>query len=223
MAKQLDPVIGEVLKEHGFGPEACWDCHGTWVIFHSVLEKIAAASGVMFDSPQIVEADSANKTAAMVVSGSMGGRVEWATGEASPANCKNAYPWAMAEKRAKDRVVLKLIGLAGLAYSEEEAEDFKESAPPKPVKDTVEGEAWGGPLGKQAFKNALRDFNADLLACEDMDSLTSLLNVKQTIDLLNQCQRDAPDWWYGKEGSDVQGFNDRIEEKKTELQQKEAA
>lgn len=37
-----------------------------------------------------------------------------------------AYPFAMAEKRAKDRVILKLAGLHGL-YSEDEADEFKES------------------------------------------------------------------------------------------------
>jgi hypothetical protein len=39
----------------------------------------------------------------------------------------------MAEKRAKDRVILKLIGLSGDAYSEEEADDFKNSNPAKPA------------------------------------------------------------------------------------------
>lgn len=38
-----------------------------------------------------------------------------------------AYPFAMAEKRAKDRVILKLAGLHGL-YSEDEADEFKESS-----------------------------------------------------------------------------------------------
>ena len=35
-----------------------------------------------------------------------------------------SYVYAMAEKRAKDRVIIKLAGLHG-AYSEEEADDFK--------------------------------------------------------------------------------------------------
>jgi hypothetical protein len=35
----------------------------------------------------------------------------------------------MAEKRAKDRVILKLIELHGLVYSEEEADEFKNSRP----------------------------------------------------------------------------------------------
>jgi hypothetical protein len=40
-----------------------------------------------------------------------------------------AYVYAMAEKRAKDRVILKLIELHGLVYSEEEADEFKQSRP----------------------------------------------------------------------------------------------
>ena len=44
-------------------------------------------------------------------------------------NNKNSYPYAMAEKRAKDRVILKLIGVAGFVYSEDEADAFKEERP----------------------------------------------------------------------------------------------
>jgi hypothetical protein len=35
----------------------------------------------------------------------------------------------MAEKRAKDRVILKLVELHGLVYSEEEADEFKDARP----------------------------------------------------------------------------------------------
>ena len=47
----------------------------------------------------------------------------------SPKNNKNAYPIAMAEKRAKDRVILKLLAAHGDLYSEEEADDFKRQNP----------------------------------------------------------------------------------------------
>lgn len=48
-------------------------------------------------------------------------------GEVSKANCKNAYPYAMAYKRLYDRVVLKLskLAYAGI-YSEAESDDFKQ-------------------------------------------------------------------------------------------------
>jgi hypothetical protein len=126
MAKKLDPLLIEILTKHGESVEAAvWDCHGTWVVYHKAIERIAAKAGVVFELPQIIEANSAAKTVAIAVKGTMGERSEWSFGEASPGNNKNSYPYAMAEKRAKDRVVLKLVGLHGLAYSEEESDDFK--------------------------------------------------------------------------------------------------
>lgn len=48
-------------------------------------------------------------------------------GEVSPANCKNAFPWAMLLKRVFDRVVLKKSKLAYAGvYSDSEADEFKE-------------------------------------------------------------------------------------------------
>jgi hypothetical protein len=47
-------------------------------------------------------------------------------GEASPANTNNAYPVAMAEKRAMSRAVLKLTGFyAEGHFGEDEADSFK--------------------------------------------------------------------------------------------------
>lgn len=125
MPKKLDPAIADILKGFGFGPDACWDCHGTWVVYHRVLEQIAAKAAISFDQPSVIEARSADGIVSMCVTGRRGDKSEWSFGEAAPKNNKTAYPYAMAEKRAKDRVILKLIGLHGLAYSEEEADDFK--------------------------------------------------------------------------------------------------
>ena len=60
----------------------------------------------------------------------MGDVSEWSFGEAAPYNNKNNYPFAMAEKRAKDRVILKLVGLHGDTYSQAEADEFEEEACP---------------------------------------------------------------------------------------------
>lgn len=51
-------------------------------------------------------------------------------GEVNARNCSNDYPYAMAFKRLFDRVVLKLskLAFAGI-YSEEEADEFKQSKP----------------------------------------------------------------------------------------------
>ena len=52
---------------------------------------------------------------------------EWSFGEADlKLNCTARYPYAMAEKRLKDRLTLKLISAYEYGiYSEEEAEAFK--------------------------------------------------------------------------------------------------
>jgi len=120
----------EIFKQIGLTREqATWDCHGTPVALHKALEQVAAHLGITFDPPVIIEANAEKKTVAMQVSGRLGDAVEWSIGEAVPYNNKNSYPYAMAEKRAKDRVILKLIGVAGFVYSEDEADAFKEERP----------------------------------------------------------------------------------------------
>jgi hypothetical protein len=140
MAKKLDKEIGEVLSKYGFGPESCWDCHGTWVVYHKVLERIAAKSGIVYLEPKVLVSEP--RAAVLLVTGELDGKSEWSTGEAvidlnyKVSGKQAGYPFAMAEKRAKDRVILKLIGLHGLAYSEEEADEFRQAnqPPPKEVK-----------------------------------------------------------------------------------------
>jgi len=134
MAKrQIPEKLLAILKDIGLSErESIWDCHGTPVVLHKALEKIASFKKITFNEPTIIHSDPKEKTCILNVSGSIGDRSEWSIGEATPYNNKNAYPYAMAEKRAKDRVILKLIDIAGDVYSEEEADDFKASRPDKP-------------------------------------------------------------------------------------------
>ena len=164
MKKQLDPKISEVLKQYGFDKDAVWNCHGTWVVLHKVLEQIAAKAGVKYERPEILVAE--REAAAVLVTGSLGEASEWSIGEAviglnyKVKNNQPGYPFAMAEKRAKDRVILKLIGLHGLAYSEEEADEFKESAPKQP-----DGQDWA---------QERDDLTKMVQGCESMDDLLEL-------------------------------------------------
>lgn len=133
---KIDPELAKIFKKYGGDPEKdLWNCHGTWVAYHRALERIAVKAKVTFDLPCIIESNIEKGVVAIVVTGTMGDRVEWSIGEAAPNNNKNAYPAAMAEKRAKDRVILKLIGLHGDIYSEEEADDFKKPSAYKARKD----------------------------------------------------------------------------------------
>lgn len=219
----LDTAVAATLKKYELGNDAVWQHKqsGQWIMKHWACEHVALKAGVEFDAPVIVDASAADKLAVIVVRGRMGEHSEWSFGEAAPYNTQQSYPFAMAEKRAKDRVILKLIGVHGKLYSEEEADSFKESAPATNGNKTGDGDYWGGPLGKTQFKEAIRQFDTDLNACSDYDELMALLNQKETTALMEQCKRDAPSWWHGKEGSDVEGISSRIERRKAELAAKE--
>jgi hypothetical protein len=129
-----DKKISEVLAKFG-EPMAgnVWRVQGTAVIYHKTLERIAAQAKVVFDEPKIIRAE--RDEAVIQVTGRMGERVEWSIGEAligvnyRVSGKQAAYVYAMAEKRAKDRVILKLIELHGYVYSEEEADEFKQGRP----------------------------------------------------------------------------------------------
>ena len=135
MANKIPEKLAKILEYVGETPEtSLWDCHGTWVVKHKALEKVANLLSISFDDPVVIETDIKNKCIAIMVKGyhnkGSAGKVEaWSIGEASPYNNKNIYPYAMAEKRAKDRVILKLIGVSGDVYSEEEADNLKNSKP----------------------------------------------------------------------------------------------
>ena len=170
-------LVGEVLREIGeTTATAGWDCHGTFVLLHKALERVAAHKNITFDPPTIIETDIASKNVAIVVTGHLGDKSEWSFGEAAQYNNKNAYPFAMAEKRAKDRVILKLVGLHGHVYSEEEADDFKKARPvtlayPSQGNTDPELVEYNALLREHhdsisAIKNALRDDDLETAAEE---------------------------------------------------------
>ncbi len=197
MAKKLDPRLLNVLTAYGENPEeALWDCHGTWVAYHKAIERIAARAGIRYDKPEIIVNDPERKTVVICVNGYLNQATsdevlsEWSFGEVSPANNKNPYIYAMAEKRAKDRVVLKLIGLHGLVYSEDEMDDAKapkatpqdtEANPQAPIV-TQYGEVdpeWqtdGKRMSsaEQTRQKIMAEFDRELSECATTVSLTAL-------------------------------------------------
>ena len=116
-------------------PNDVWSVQGTPVVKHKALERLAAALKIKFEHPQFLRTE--REEAVIFVAGHCGEDYEWSIGEAcvgvnyrvSPKVA--AYPYAMAEKRAKDRVILKLANLRGV-YSEDEADEFRryEETPP---------------------------------------------------------------------------------------------
>jgi hypothetical protein len=134
MAKPSKEIM-EFMAQHAIDSDEIWEVHGnSWCIKHKALERAGAVAGIIWDqAPYVIESNSEKGIVAVCVTGRLKDRVEWSIGEAAPKNNKNAYPYAMAEKRAKDRVILKLLNTHGYLYSEAEfeAEAVKGSTLPK--------------------------------------------------------------------------------------------
>ena len=139
-APRISPHTEEILKKFNLDPKEClWDCHGTWILLLKWVVLIGQRAGVILDPPKIIETNAEKKTVVIQVSGQLGRGEDapraWTFGEAAPSNNKNAYPFAMAEKRAKDRVILELVGLAGHVYTDQDIPDMKNGKPVWEIKD----------------------------------------------------------------------------------------
>jgi len=170
--------LKELNKKYGIGVDDLWDCHGTWVMLHSACERVAKAAGVQMVRPKVLHVSADGLSISILVEGNLGGHSEWSIGEASKANCMNQYPWAMAEKRAKDRVILKLLG-----YSEEG------------VHSDVEAEEEVYAESAKAKRKDERDFKMmanRIDACETIRSLRSLY-ITCAKDLRRDLQQEFED------------------------------
>ena len=133
---KLPPAILAVLKEHNMPEDAVWRHRGKdFLIKHWALEQIAHERGIVFDKPQILNMDAPNETCVLLITGKQKAilregqnTVHWSFGESSPKNNATAYFVAMAEKRGKDRVILKFLNFRDKVVSELEP-DAKTEAP----------------------------------------------------------------------------------------------
>ena len=119
-----DTQIATILDRYGEPVTGnIWQAEGETFIHHKTLERIAGKAKITFDPPTVLRAG--RDEAVLLVIGRLGERVEWSIGEALVGvnyhvpGSEPAYVYAMAEKRAKDRVILKLIELPDVASSEE--------------------------------------------------------------------------------------------------------
>ncbi|MHC2249898.1 trna delta -isopentenylpyrophosphate transferase [Bradyrhizobium elkanii] len=134
---KLDKIY-DVFDKHkvDIDRDSIWEVQGTPVVKHKDVERLGAAIGIKWTKPEILRAE--RDEAVILVMGEANGKTEWSIGEALISKENEvggnykvkgkmaAYPYAMAEKRAKDRVILKLADLHGDAYSSEEADDFNQ-------------------------------------------------------------------------------------------------
>jgi hypothetical protein len=139
--------IRDLFKRHDvpLSRDDVWDVRGNPVIKHRAMEALAMKVGIIWDKPVIIRAE--RDEAVVLVSGCLeegGGKrsgvMEWSIGEAAIGQSyqvsgkQAAFPYAMAEKRGKDRVILKLAGLTGVYSEEEMRQQPDESEPSREAK-----------------------------------------------------------------------------------------
>ena len=116
-----------------------WCIGKNYVIFHDALTKIAKLEGIVFHKPEveILYNEGNFFGVAMMGEAELDGLKIWTSADSTRENTMAKYYFNMAEKRLRDRQVLKLLDLYeyGL-YSDIEADDFKKGAySEKPISD----------------------------------------------------------------------------------------
>lgn len=206
MPRQLDPRIAEILRNYGEDPNdtkgVIWDCHGTWVVYHRALERVAARANISFDAPMILRAE--RDEAVILCTARMGERVDWDIGEAligvnyRVSGKQAAYVYAMALKRGRDRLILKLTGLHGLTYSEEEADDFRQPqpqqqpAPPADLRNVHDLHTNGKPVVRNASQEIAGKMLTKLWTISG-DAVAAWLqrdDVRRALDSLDEVDRN---------------------------------
>ena len=122
-------VEKQLAEKYGLKKECFWFHQQSkkYIISHVGCMVIADKEQIEFTQPQYIK----NEPDAVVMYGTATMRDDegnektvWTHGEANHKNCYIAYPFAMAEKRLKDRLTLMLISVYGEIYSEIEADEF---------------------------------------------------------------------------------------------------
>lgn len=125
--------VKKIFRDNGITitKDDAWTVQGsTMVVKHKALERLAAAFKIVWDAPVVVRAERDEAVIMCRATRPDNGVVEWSFGEAlvnvnyRVTGKQAGYVYAMAEKRAKDRVILKLCGLHGVYSEEENEEDF---------------------------------------------------------------------------------------------------
>jgi len=127
-------TIEQLKQWYNLQPEDFWQLRRggktITIITHNACEKIAEMVNIVIQEPQWLSRGR-NGVWAVQVMGWKRLQPEhkiWTTGESSPDNCKTDYPVAIAEKRAKDRLILKLVNASEYGVlSESEMEGLERS------------------------------------------------------------------------------------------------
>tara|TARA_R100000808_G_C2058007_1_gene90677 strand:+ start:74 stop:631 length:558 start_codon:yes stop_codon:yes gene_type:complete len=181
--------IKELSKKYNLTKEDYWlePRSKKWIITHDTCEKIASVENIIIQPPQII--NSEKDLVRMIVVAKKGDKVMWADGEADSSNCKNNYKFAMASKRAIDRVILKLINAYEWGiYSDVEADSF--AKPQYEHRTEEQAKEFEELKGHPAFDGLKKFSNDEWKKCTNVKEYESVLErmreEKKKFDEINQ-------------------------------------
>jgi len=121
-----DERMVRLYKEYNLSKEDVFSHRHYKIITRGGVDKIQAIAGITVSYELVYNAFGPDGLyVAVKAIGTRGDKTIETFGEAAPNNTTQNYPFAMAEKRAMARAVLKLAGLYELGFfSEDEADDF---------------------------------------------------------------------------------------------------
>lgn len=127
MSTYTEQLIDDFKNKYQLSADDFWKLkvggREQWIIKHNAMERVALAEKMQWQlevlnfAPDVV-------VKATVYQPSTGNKME-SLGEASSTTTKQAFLYAMAEKRAVDRCVLKLLNAHAYLYTDADADEFK--------------------------------------------------------------------------------------------------
>ena len=120
-----DEQLNKLFKKYALSIDDTFKHKHYNIICRSGIDKIMGAAGIHIEY-DLKHYNPDLKTCIIKATGSKQDVTIQTYGECSPENNRNAYPVAIAEKRAMSRIVLKLCGFYELnVFGEDEADSFK--------------------------------------------------------------------------------------------------
>jgi len=117
-------TLNELYIKNGLTKDDVFKHKFYTIISRAGIDKIQANNNIVIDY-DLLHNSPDNKCIIIKANATCGDKKIQTFGESSPQNTSNAYPVAMAEKRAMSRAVLKLTGFYELGhFGEDEADDF---------------------------------------------------------------------------------------------------
>ena len=181
-----DTQIATILDRYGEPmTSSVWQAEGETFIHHRALERIAGKANITFDPPAVLRAE--RDEAVLLVIGRIGEWMEWSIGEAlvgvnyDVPGSEPAYVYAMAEKRGKDRVILKLIDLPDVVSS---AEPHAAERPPSSSNEST-------PAVLSLEPGLVGDLKRHLDGAKTVEAVIALMRSAETQQSLAQL---APAW-----------------------------